>query len=169
MTETGMGTDVDGTVAYRKPERLRIERSRPERQTIVFDGKELWVDLPLRNQVIQLSLEDLKRSDPLAGNLLQFGSYAKMLKAYDVSLDSGGVRPELVLKPKDRSAGFTLRFQLDPDTLFPARTTLTVEAMRIDSTFTGYKFTTMVADADERKQQLLALNEMTGPALFAAP
>lgn len=29
--------------------------------------------------------------------------------------------------------------------------------------FTGYKFTTMVADADERKQQLLPLNEMTGP------
>jgi exopolysaccharide biosynthesis polyprenyl glycosylphosphotransferase len=29
--------------------------------------------------------------------------------------------------------------------------------------FTGYKFTTMVADADERKQDLLPLNEMTGP------
>lgn len=29
--------------------------------------------------------------------------------------------------------------------------------------FTGYKFTTMVADADEQKEQLLALNEMTGP------
>lgn len=29
--------------------------------------------------------------------------------------------------------------------------------------FTGYKFTTMIADADERKQDLMALNEMTGP------
>ena len=29
--------------------------------------------------------------------------------------------------------------------------------------FTGYKFTTMVADADEQKQHLLALNEMNGP------
>ena len=29
--------------------------------------------------------------------------------------------------------------------------------------FTGYKFTTMVADADERKAGLMALNEMTGP------
>lgn len=29
--------------------------------------------------------------------------------------------------------------------------------------FTGYKFTTMVADADEQKQDLLALNEMDGP------
>ena len=29
--------------------------------------------------------------------------------------------------------------------------------------FTGYKFTTMVADADAQKEQLLALNEMTGP------
>ena len=29
--------------------------------------------------------------------------------------------------------------------------------------FTGYKFTTMVADADERKRELAALNEMEGP------
>lgn len=29
--------------------------------------------------------------------------------------------------------------------------------------FTGYKFTTMVADADERKAELMHLNEMTGP------
>jgi exopolysaccharide biosynthesis polyprenyl glycosylphosphotransferase len=29
--------------------------------------------------------------------------------------------------------------------------------------FTGYKFTTMVADADERKAELMSQNEMTGP------
>jgi lipopolysaccharide/colanic/teichoic acid biosynthesis glycosyltransferase len=29
--------------------------------------------------------------------------------------------------------------------------------------FTGYKFTTMVEDADERKEALAALNEMSGP------
>lgn len=29
--------------------------------------------------------------------------------------------------------------------------------------FTGYKFTTMVVDADDRKQELMALNEMSGP------
>jgi lipopolysaccharide/colanic/teichoic acid biosynthesis glycosyltransferase len=29
--------------------------------------------------------------------------------------------------------------------------------------FTGYKFTTMIADADHKKNELLALNEMTGP------
>ena len=29
--------------------------------------------------------------------------------------------------------------------------------------FTGYKFTTMVADADERKDDLMHLNEMRGP------
>jgi lipopolysaccharide/colanic/teichoic acid biosynthesis glycosyltransferase len=29
--------------------------------------------------------------------------------------------------------------------------------------FTGYKFTTMVADADERKRELMGRNEMSGP------
>jgi exopolysaccharide biosynthesis polyprenyl glycosylphosphotransferase len=34
--------------------------------------------------------------------------------------------------------------------------------------FTGYKFTTMVADADEKRDQLAALNEMTGPVFKIA-
>jgi exopolysaccharide biosynthesis polyprenyl glycosylphosphotransferase len=34
--------------------------------------------------------------------------------------------------------------------------------------FTGYKFTTMVADADDRKEDLMALNEMTGPVFKVA-
>jgi lipopolysaccharide/colanic/teichoic acid biosynthesis glycosyltransferase len=34
--------------------------------------------------------------------------------------------------------------------------------------FTGYKFTTMVADADDRKKDLLAQNEMTGPVFKVA-
>jgi len=140
MLETGMATDADGTVTYLKPERLRIERSKPERQTIVFDGKDIWVYLPLRPQAIQLSMEDLKNSDPLASSLLQFGSYAKMLKTYDVALDSAAGRPQLVLRPKGKTVDFTLRFQLDPETLFPARTELAVEGMRIDSTFADYRF-----------------------------
>lgn len=35
-------------------------------------------------------------------------------------------------------------------------------------TFTGYKFTTMVADADQRKADLMHLNEMTGPVFKMA-
>jgi lipopolysaccharide/colanic/teichoic acid biosynthesis glycosyltransferase len=34
--------------------------------------------------------------------------------------------------------------------------------------FTGYKFTTMVADADDRKDELSALNEMSGPVFKIA-
>jgi lipopolysaccharide/colanic/teichoic acid biosynthesis glycosyltransferase len=34
--------------------------------------------------------------------------------------------------------------------------------------FTGYKFTTMVADADEKRGQLAALNEMSGPVFKIA-
>ena len=34
--------------------------------------------------------------------------------------------------------------------------------------FTGYKFTTMIADADERKESLMAQNEMSGPVFKIA-
>jgi len=129
--ETGVSSSLEGSVSYLKPDRLRIEYLRPERQTVVSDGKDIYIHRHANAQVIQSKLEDWKQSDPLVGNLMQFGSYAKMLRSYDVSLDTGGASPSLRLLPKDRSAGFELRFELQAADLFPAKTELQVRNTRV--------------------------------------
>ncbi|MEE8425427.1 MAG: outer-membrane lipoprotein carrier protein LolA [Elusimicrobiota bacterium] len=142
METTGITSDIKGTVAYRKPERLRIEHEKPERQTIVADGQDIWIHRHRLAQVIQAAIVDWKDADPMMNNLLQFGSYGKMLKAYDVRLDTAAAGPVLLLRPKrgDSGADFTLRFVLDERTLFPVVTELIVGAMRVRTEFDEVRF-----------------------------
>lgn len=142
VPETGMSSAIEGALSYRKPERLRIEYSRPEPQTVVSDGRDIWLHRPSQGQAIQSSLKDWKDSDPLISNLMQFGSYGKMLTAYAVSLEtSTGSAPALMLRPKDaRSPRFELRLILDAESLFPGRTLLLVDSMRVETKLDELRF-----------------------------
>ncbi|MFH2202895.1 MAG: outer membrane lipoprotein carrier protein LolA [Elusimicrobiota bacterium] len=136
VPETGMSSSIEGNVGFLKPERIRIEHIRPERQTIVADGKDVWIHRHSRDQVIHSKLEDWKQSDPAIGNLMQFGSYGKMLQAYDVALDSAAGINALILRPKTaQKTAFTLRLELSRDTLFPSATILEVGSMSIQTRF----------------------------------
>jgi len=148
MKSAGLRSSIEGTVAYRKPERLRIEHMRPERQTVVCDGKNLWIYRKSQNQAIQSSLNDWRQADPALDNLLQFGSYSAVLKRYDAALEPG---PVLRLQPKpsrtEKSAPFELRLTLAPDTLFPIVSELSVEETRIRTQFENVRFNPQLEDA----------------------
>ena len=146
--ETGVASSLEGTVSYLKPERLRIEYFRPERQTVVSDGKDIWIHRHANAQVIQSTLEDWRQSYPLVGNLMQFGSYAKMLRSYDVSLDTGSPAPTLRLLPKYRSAGFVLRFVLQAADLFPAKAELQVRNTHVRTDLDALRFNPPLREKD---------------------
>jgi outer membrane lipoprotein carrier protein len=141
VPDTGMRSSVHGRLQFRKPERLRIEHDRPERQTIVADGVDIWIHRHAHSQVIQSKLKDWKQADPTMSNLMQFGSYAKMLRTYDVRLASGTL-PALLLYPKKKSrdGDFHLKLGLDRNTLFPSHVRLTVGAMTILTQFSEVAF-----------------------------
>ena len=140
IPDTGMTSAISGSVAYLKPERLRIEHIRPERQTVVSDGRDIWIHRHEHAQVIQSKLNDWKEADPTMNNLMQFGSYGKMLKTYDVELVTGAARPVLLLRPKTGAGEFSLRLELDPSTLFPQVTELLVGSMRVRTQMTNTLF-----------------------------
>jgi len=133
LEDGGMGRGLSGTLRYLHPERLRIEHEKPERQTVVSDGKDIWVHRHAHSQVVQSKLEDWKASDPTAAQLLRFGSYAAMLDEYEVELSTTGARPTLRLTPKesdpDRPVALTLK--LSKKTLFPEETILEAGNLQI--------------------------------------
>ena len=86
LDASGTTSIVEGDVDYLKADRLRIEHVRPERQTVVSDGKTLWIWRHENNQVIETSLAEWKKSEPLAEGLLDFGGYSNLLRRYDVSV-----------------------------------------------------------------------------------
>lgn len=154
MKETGVTSRVEGTLAYKKADRLRIEHVRPEPQVVVADGKDIWIHRTERKQVVQASLADWKNADPAIGNLMEFGSYARMLKTYDVSLDTAAARPALVLRPKAGAAGatgaagrdLTLRLTLSAATLFPEATELAVGSLNVRTAFAELAFNPVLDD-----------------------
>ncbi|TPW21003.1 MAG: outer membrane lipoprotein carrier protein [Elusimicrobia bacterium] len=148
MKETGVTSRVEGTLAYKKPDRLRIEHVRPEPQVVVADGKDIWIHRTERKQVVQAALSDWKNADPAIGNLMEFGSYSRMLKTYDVTLDTASARAALLLRPKAGAAAreLTLRLTLSSATLFPETTELTVGSLNVRTAFAELAFNPVLDD-----------------------
>lgn len=151
MKETGVSNRVEGTLAYKKPDRLRIEHRRPEPQVVVSDGKDVWIHRTERKQVVQAALSDWKSADPAIANLMEFGSYARMLKAYDAVLSTAAARAELALTPKPKDGAparpLTLTLTLSTATLFPEETRLTVGSLEVKTAFFGTALNPVLDDA----------------------
>jgi len=149
VPDTQVNQSVEGTLEYLKPGRLRIEHQRPERQTLVIDGKDLWIHRHAQNQVIQSSLEDWKKADPAIGSLMQFGDFARMLEVYDAVLDTSAAQAALVLRPKQRSeTDLVLRLTLNAMNLFPAVTELGVGSLKVRSTLSELKINAPIPEKD---------------------
>lgn len=138
LSDAGVAQRVEGSVLYQKPERLRLEHLKPERQTVVSDGKTLWIHRIDRNQVISSDLEDWKQSDPTAARLLDFGNYEALLKNYEVRYDTKTL--EATLRPKDPKEELRLRLKLAAPAWFPAETELSVGRLRVATRFAGLRF-----------------------------
>lgn len=145
ISEAGLTYRVEGTVHYQKPDKLRMDMTSPERdatppehQTVVADGKSVWVHRKTYNQVIETKLDAMRRDDPLIGNLFDLGNYSQLAERYDVSFDSGTLG--VTLRPKGEAARFTLRLWLKGASRFPSETQLSIEAMQVQTVFEDIRF-----------------------------
>jgi len=72
---SGRRTEARGTIAYRRPGRMRWEYAPPHEQLLVTDGTTVWLHDPLLENVTVQPLDDVTRGTPLAF-LLGVGSLA---------------------------------------------------------------------------------------------
>ena len=157
--DSGLAQSVEGRLEYRRPDRLRVEQSLPEAQTVVSDGASLWIFRPSTNQVIKTRLESWKKKEPLARGLLEFGGYADLLKKYEVRLSTvsapgkdGHRELTLSLKPKDRPDEFELKLYLSTRDYFPVQTELRVGGVTVRSRYARLRFNPDLSDARFRFQ-----------------
>lgn len=146
LDETGTVQTMEGRIAYLKPDRLRIEHVRPERQLVVSDGKAIWVHRLSSNQVIHSELADWRKADPTINSLLDFGGYASLGKRYEVAYSSP--TRTATLTPKEKGAGYTLRLTLSDKTYFPVETELRLAQMNVRTKLEGLEFNPKLAEED---------------------
>lgn len=138
--ESGTVQAVEGTVAFKKKNLLRVEHRIPEPQTIVSDGSWLWVHRRETNQVIQMRLDAWRKSEPMAQGLLDFGGYAELLKKYQVAIASEtAAHVEVRLEPKEGKKDFALTLKLSRKDWFPYETELRAGEVIVRSRFENVK------------------------------
>lgn len=167
---------VEGDVIFKKPDFLRLTHRIPEPQTVVSDGKWLWVYRNSTNQVIQTRLDAWKKSEPLAQGLLDFGKSADLLTRYaaeitTVSAPSADghrsftitLKPKGADKKKKEEDAFVLTLTADTKQFFPGDASLRVGRAEIRSKFDAVRLNPELPDETFR---------FTPPAdadLFKAP
>lgn len=144
----GAPQGTEGSLEFMAPNRLRIEHRLPEPQTLVADGRWLWIWRKSTNQVIRTSLEDWKQSEPLAQGLLDFGRYAELLRRYDVAVATvsapgadGHREAQVRLKPKQppEKGDFVLILKLSTKDFFPRQTEMSIGEVTITCRFSNVK------------------------------
>lgn len=149
---TGRGKNLNtmtGRVSFKKPSLLRIDFTKPNEQTIVFDGKELTIYLPSYNVVLSQFVE----SDSGAGgaSLATPQGLALMKRYYSIAYETGsdpvpleeGSETKVVsllLARRTTTEMFRgIRLMINPETRLIRRivaTTITGDVLVFD--FTGY-------------------------------
>jgi len=109
MTIASMGKTVTGhgTIAFKKPGKLRLELKDNDPQTVVADGATLWLYQPKEQQVMKAPFEAAFRSTTPISFLTGVG---RINDDFDVRLDSGAAAntapaAEIVLILTPRRAG----------------------------------------------------------------
>ena len=122
-SSSGVKRDLEGTIKYRRPGRLRWDFAPPQQETIVADGTTLFVYQPDLSQVIETPLERAFRTSAPAALLLGAGNIERDFAASAVSTAPEEHLVRLSLKAKADGTDITLG--LDPATYNVVTLTLT--------------------------------------------
>jgi len=104
VVSLGRSVSSKGTVAFRRPGKMRWNLTGDETQIIVADGKTIWFYQPAEKQVLRASLDSVFRSATPVSFLTGVGRIADDFKATIGERDSAQIG--LLLEPKRANADF---------------------------------------------------------------
>jgi outer membrane lipoprotein carrier protein len=116
IASLGKTTTAHGTVAFKRPGKMRWDLSQGDEQIIVADGQTLWLYQPKEKQVLKAPFDAAFRATTPISFLTGVG---KISQDFDVSLDpkdDKGAEIHLILVPRHDSSVGKLRLTVARDT-----------------------------------------------------
>jgi len=98
----GQKLDSRGTVYYRRPGRMRWEFETPEKQTVVADGRSIWMYQEAQRQVVKMELASAFRTTTPLSFLVGLG---KLRDDFDAAIEPGPSTDVVHLRLRPRAAG----------------------------------------------------------------
>jgi outer membrane lipoprotein carrier protein len=113
LVALGQQLESWGVVYYRRPGRMRWEFAGPEKQTVVADGRILWMYQEAQRQVVKIELADAFQTSTPLSFLIGLG---KLADDFDAQLAPGSTpaRPALLLRPRAPGDVGALELHLSP-------------------------------------------------------
>lgn len=111
-----------GKVSFLKPDNIRLKQASPLEQTVITNGKKVWIYTPKYKQVIVDTWKKWTSNSLVPVSIINFGKEWKGLKArYEITSegqDNG--KYVLMFVPKDKG-NYKMRFWVDPDNYIPVK------------------------------------------------
>lgn len=134
--ETGMKTRIEGKLQYLKPNNLRVEHSKPQKQVVYTDKKNIWIYKPDDAQAVKAVWNDwIKQQSGTFSGLTDFGDYAKVIEKHKITVKQPKNSPEieLVMSPKENPKLYTLTMVLSKTDFFPVGIRLKIDKTAVDT------------------------------------
>lgn len=143
---------ISGSAVYKKPDKVYLKTFTGEKtpfpeQTVVSDGKKVWIYTPKYKQVIVEKWKSLSKYGFVPEEIFSYvDSVKKLSKNYE--LEYSGIEDNfflLSLKPKKRKE-IKIKFYISPDTYLPLKTELTAETVRVVTEIKDIEINTKIED-----------------------
>ena len=154
--EAGLKQSIEGTLAYVKPNLLRIEHEKPARQVVVTDKNDIWIYKPEDKQVVRTTWDAWRKTqDQNFSGILDFGNYASLTARNTAKVTGGTANEPYVVTFTPRSgAAYALKLTLSATDYFPLAAELEVDSTLI---------TTRLTSAEKNGEVDKALFKFTAP------
>jgi outer membrane lipoprotein carrier protein len=134
FSQTGQTSRMAGSALFGKNGRMRVQKSEPDKQMTVSDGKTVWVFNPGPNQVWKGSAKSWLKAGWMPKGLVPLSGYVGELKKnFDLTIapSSDTARVTLNAAPKDPQLGYQLQFVFDQATWLPQKTIYVSDSARV--------------------------------------
>jgi len=148
--EMGADTSVQGQAIFAKPNRLRVEKKKPDQQITVSNGKKMWVYNPAFKQVWEGTWQNWVQAKVLPQGLIPIGGYvADLRKNFTLSLDPNEADgPRLKAQPKVKDIGYSLEILVSTTTWMPSQTVFSSDSAVVKTALSSIEVNPAVKDSD---------------------
>ncbi|MFN0117316.1 MAG: LolA family protein [Elusimicrobiota bacterium] len=150
FTEMTTGSSSKGKVTFLKPNKMRLQKLSPDQQTIVTDGKQVWVYNPAFSQVWKGKWKDWNSASFIPQGLIPVDGYTKDLqKNFDLTLRPSHENSEVTLKatPKNNHIDYSLEILISTVSWYPIKTFYRSSTAEIVTQFSEVKENAPVSPA----------------------
>jgi len=139
--ETGLTREVAGNVYFSKPDKIRIEHSKPQPQIVYTDKKTILIYKPADRQALKSSWKQwLNQQASTLTGIAELGDYATLASKHEISVSrakDGSLN--FALRPKNNPKSYTLTLVLSDSDYFPHAIIFAVGKTRFETIISKVK------------------------------